>query len=132
MAFAETVLHDELPENGRFVVTPESLECRFVVAFSGKTLKLADLTGPGLKLSGIDGSVSSIDDYHLPQRWSVAIYKHPLKVDGILYMSRHMNSGKSVVLFDRAKRKLKSQRYVPFLKHPDSTNTVLALHVTYA
>ena len=48
LAFAETVLHDELPVDGKFPVTWEKLEALYVVRFSGAVLALADLTGVAL------------------------------------------------------------------------------------
>jgi hypothetical protein len=34
--------------------------------------------------------------------WSLALWKHPQKPDGILYRSRHDPDKKAVALFDRA------------------------------
>ena len=132
VAFAETVLHDEFPVGGHFAVPPEKLESRYVVRFSGTNLTLADLTGAALKRSGAASSISSIAPYGLPQRWSVAIHRHPQAVDGILYMSRHMNSEKAVVLFDRVMPKVSPARYVPLLDYPGALRAAVMLGVTGA
>lgn len=68
VAFAETVLHDEYPLAGHFPVSPEKLESRYVVQFSGANLTLADLTGAALKRSGADSSISSIADVDFHER----------------------------------------------------------------
>lgn len=130
VAFAETVLHDELPVNGKFTMTWEKLEALYVVRFSGAVLTLADLTGVALKRSGADSSISTACPYDLPQRWSVAIHKHPQKVDGILYMSRQLNSEKAVVVFDRARRKVRRPQSVPLPMFPEAWRTAFAMGVT--
>lgn len=130
VAFAETVLHDAAPVAGRFPVPLDALESRHVVQFSGMDLVLMDLSGVALKRSGIDSSISTIEDYALPQRWAVAVHRHKLNVDGIVYMSRHINTEKAVVLFDRAKAKLTAVQYTPLPDYPGALRAVLALGVT--
>lgn len=102
------------------------VSARYVVEFEGEPLRLADLTGVALKRAGIDPSLTTVTDYRLPQRWSVAVNKHPETVDGMLYMSRRVNTDKAVVLFDRAQPKLTSARYTPFIDYPSALATVLA------
>ena len=41
-------------------------------------------------------------------------------------MSRHLNTDKALVLFDRARPKLTSARYTPFIDYPSALATVLA------
>jgi len=53
----------------------------------------------------------------------LAIHEHPDAVDGILFMSRHINTERSVALFDRARRKLKKGRCAP-LKDATDVATV--------
>lgn len=129
VAFAETVLHDEVPMDGHFDLAPESIESRYVVQFAGEDLILADLTGPALKRSGIDSSLSTTADYNLPQQWSVAVHKHPFGVDGFVYMSRHANSEKAIVLFDRAKAKFTSSTYEPLATFPAALQTIMTFGV---
>jgi hypothetical protein len=126
VAFAETILHDEEPAGGKFQIAGAVVSSRYVVEFAGKALRLADLTDVALKRAGIDPSLTTITDYTLPQRWSVAVHKHPEAVDGILYMSRHVNTDKALVLFDRARPKLTSARYTPFIDYPSALATALA------
>jgi len=124
VAFAETVLHDEAPVRGRFAIAPEALASPICGEFSGGDLRLANMTGAALKRSGANSSLSSCDSYELPHRWSVTIHKHPETVDGFMYMSRHMNSEKAVVLFDRAATKVQAKRYVPLLDYPGALRAV--------
>ncbi|MHB1077182.1 RES family NAD+ phosphorylase [Thiobacillus sp.] len=118
VAFAESVLHDEVAVKGKFAIATQRLEGRYVVLFSGDDLTLADLTGVSLKRLGADGAISAITPYDIPQRWSVALHKHPALIDGFLYVSRHLNTGKAVVLFDRAKSKLKAEKYERLPDYP--------------
>lgn len=129
VAFAETVLHDALPELGRFRVEGDSIASRYVVEFVGKKLRLADLTGVALKRTGIHGSLTTVDEYEVPRKWAVAIHRHPQQVDGILYMSKHVNSEQAAVIFDRAKHKLRARRYTPLFDFPGALRTVHALGV---
>lgn len=116
-AFAETVLHDRVARHGRFDVPLIEL-ARHVLRFSGRSLRLADMTGVHLKRLGADGSLSTIMPYQIPQAWSLAIHQHPASVDGFLYMSRHLNNERAVVVFQRASSKF--DRVVlssPLLQH---------------
>ena len=126
VAFAETLLHDAEPAGGRFEMARTTVASRFVVQFAGEMLVLADFTGVALKRAGIDPSLTTVSGYEAPQRWSVAVHDHPDHVDGILYMSRHLNTDRAVVVFERARRKLVTTSYVPFLGFPSALATVLA------
>ncbi len=129
-AFSETVLHDEMPVRGRFRIAVDVLESRVVVQFAGKPVRLADLTGASLKTLGADGSLSTIVPYDVPQRWSFAVHRHPENVDDILYMSRHLNTQKAVVLFDRAIKKVNAVRYTPLQDFPGALRVVMSFRVT--
>lgn len=105
VAIAETVLHDEVAKGGKFEIAPETLESRYVIQMQCSDLRLANLTGASLKrFNGID--LSATASYKITQRWSLSIHEHPDKVDGFVYMSRHLNTDKAIVLFDRAKSKI--------------------------
>ncbi len=105
-AIAETVLHDEMPVNGTFLIAYTEIESRYLVRFKSGSLMLANLTGIPLKTLGGHGSLSTITPYNLPQRWAMAVHRHPQCVDGIYYMSRHLNDRPAVVVFERAKSRL--------------------------
>lgn len=98
----------------------------------GDDLVLMDLTGAALKRSGISSSISNIEPYDLPQRWAVAIHGHPQNVDGILYMSRHMNTEKAIVLFDRAASKLMPEKYIPLPDYSGALRAVISFGVQFS
>jgi hypothetical protein len=118
VAIAETVLHDLMPDSGHFVVPPDELESKQVVRFEGRTLKLAKLTGTALKRIVGSSEISTSFPYDLPQAWAMAFHAHPAKVDGLLYMSKQVNDAQAVVVFSRAKRKLRSASYTPLPNEP--------------
>lgn len=119
VAVAETVLHDLKPRHGCFQVDVASIESRHVLRFEGETLILADLTGAALKRIGGHAGLTGTASYATTKRWSAAIHDHPDKVDGFLYMSRHKNDEKAVVLFDRAESKLHMCEATPLHEHPE-------------
>jgi hypothetical protein len=114
VAFAESVLHDRTVTHGGFDIAVSELESRYVVRFDGtEKLQLANLTGAALKAIGLDGRISTITPYDIPQAWSAAIHAHPDRVDGIAYVSRHYNLGTAVVLFERGKSKVRARSCTP-------------------
>jgi len=129
VAVAETVLHDEVAVIGRFQVASNELTRRNVVNFTGLPLALADCTGVALKRMGLDGRFSTELAYDVTQRWSVAIHQHPAQVDGFVFVSRHINTGQAVVLFDRAAGKLQAPHYQPLLAHGKALAALRALAV---
>lgn len=106
VAIAESLLHDAEPIEGRYVVAEDSLLSRYVWRFSGSNLKPLALHGPLLKRLGGTAELSGTGDYGLTQRWAGAVFANPANYDGFIYMSRHLNTGKAVVLFDRALARL--------------------------
>jgi hypothetical protein len=106
VAIAESVLHDEIPVGAYFRVAQTTLESMYVFGFDGSQLKLANLTGTALKRLGAHADLAGTCDYAITQCWSLAVFNHPANVDGFVYMSRHVNTRKAVVLFDRARSKI--------------------------
>jgi hypothetical protein len=132
VAFAESVLHNAVPEKGRFEVPQAAIAERYVLRFSGAPLRLADLTGSALTILGGSGELSGTPDYALPQEWSRAVCAHPANVDGFLYMSRLITNGYAVVLFERDISKpldLKIASHVRLPMHTDFRNAVDNLNV---
>lgn len=96
-AFIETAGH----RTGIRLVTRTWLEERALSTITARRpLKLVDLTGSGLPKLGADSRLFS-GEYRLSQRWGRAIWAHPSRPDGILYLSRHDPSCQSVAIFDR-------------------------------
>jgi hypothetical protein len=90
-----------VPDDDGFKVPQAQLSDRSALRFTGGPLRLANLTGAALAALGGNGELSGTADYTLPQQWSRAIYTHPAKVDGFVYMSRLVTDGYAVVLFER-------------------------------
>lgn len=130
-AVAETVLHDELPARGAFQLSASDFASRFLVRFKGRELVLADLTGIGLKVLGGNGALSTIIPYDIPQLWSRAIHRHPQTVDGIYYMSRHLNDRPAVVIFDRAAGKFTESLVVPLSEAPQIRAAIATLRISF-
>ena len=130
-ALAESLLHDLQPRSGRYRVATEEIERRFVHAFEGPTLRLANLTGASLNRMGGHGELSGTPSYEIPQAWSKAIFEHPAAVDGFIYMSRLMNTEKAVVLFKRGNSEvLKASAHYPLGAHPEYLDAELKLAIT--
>jgi RES domain len=130
VAIAETVLHDEMPNRGRFEIAVQEIENRHCVRFRGKPLTLIDLTGPALKALVGTGAISTTMPYDVPQRWSKALHRHPVAADGIAYMSRHVNTERVVVVFDRARAKLAAQSYTPLAATMGALQALINLRVS--
>lgn len=106
VALAETVLHDDLPDAGFFRLARSRFVGKHVLRFAGERLMLADLTGPHLKRLGGHAALSGTGDYSVAQLWSLAVHRNPGNYDGFIFMSRHVNDQRAVVLFDRARAKV--------------------------
>jgi hypothetical protein len=106
LAIAETVLHDEEAVSGHYYLTPSDLKDRRVLKFKGSRLRCANLTGEHLKKLGGHADLAGTSDYAVTQQWSLAVFNNPGNFDGFVYMSRHLNTGMAVILFDRATPKI--------------------------
>jgi hypothetical protein len=135
VAFAESVLHNAVPSGGRFEVPKAEIDERYALRFSGPPLRLANLTGSALSILGGNGELSGTPDYTLPQQWSRAVCSHPESVDGFLYVSRLINNGFAVVLFERDKLNpldLALASHVRLAMHVDFRETMADLNVRIA
>lgn len=131
-AIAETVLHDEMPVNGRFRLSKTDFESRHLVRFDGEPLRLANLTGVHLKTLGSDGALSTMTPYALPQQWSKAIHGHPDAVDGIWFISRHLNDQPAVVIFERSGHKLIRPQYQSLVAARGLSKAIKDLKIDFA
>jgi hypothetical protein len=130
-AIAETVLHDEMPVKGTFSIAYTEIASRYLVRFKRGSLVLANLTGIPLKTLGGHGSLSTIIPYDLPQRWAMAVHRHPQCVDGIYYMSRHLNDRPAVVVFERAKSRLAGASAEELPRVSEIMRAVAALRISF-
>lgn len=129
VAFAETILHDLLPVSGGFRVAETKLSGRHIIRFHGSVLVLANLTGASLKRLGGTNEISSEIPYDTTQQWARAVYEHPKKVDGIRYVSRHVNTRFAYALFDRAKAKITASTPVSLIAHQDYAGVLKTFNV---
>jgi hypothetical protein len=70
------------------------------VISSSRTLRVVDLTGPGLAHIGADARLSA-GEHRVSRLWSRAFFDHPSRPDGILYPARHDPSRRAIALFER-------------------------------
>lgn len=124
-AFAETVLRDR-PMHAATANIPlafAELEARVVVTLAGRgravPLRLIKLYDEGLVAAHLDNAISSVDDYPSTQCWAKAFHDHPVKADGIVYMSRFLGARRSVALFERSSSSFGVGSTTPLVDHPD-------------
>ena len=97
-AFAETFLRNP----GRRMLDSTLLGTRALTSLAcDRPLRVARLHGPGLARLGATAEVTHGPAYELARRWSVALWSHPSRPDGILYSSRHDDDELCLALFDR-------------------------------
>lgn len=106
VAFAESVIHeDSWFNNGQFEVPMAALSSRYVVPLQRPAqpeLILADLTGEALKRLGLNNDISAGGDYTMTKKWAKAVHDADPKWDGVWYISRQLNEGFAVALFERS------------------------------
>jgi hypothetical protein len=85
----------------RYITREQLSQRRLALVSTARELNLVDLSGKGLAMVGADGRLCMGDEYKISQIWSLALWKHPQKPDGILYRLRHDPDKKAVALFNR-------------------------------
>ncbi|MDM5179652.1 RES family NAD+ phosphorylase [Massilia sp. DJPM01] len=121
VAFAETILH----ENGHFsagawFIDERNIAARHIVGYRRPKrpfLGLVNLTGSYLKAIGLNNDLCSSDDYTDSMVVSASLHDQLPDVDGIIYVSRQMNTGRAVALFERSCLQ-RSPTVVPLKNHP--------------
>ena len=94
-----------------------------------RTLLFADLTGPSLKALGLDNQVSAGSQYRSTWAISRALHESVLECDGILYVSRHNNTGEAVALFERSGARIDPSRTQPLESHAALPHLLVLLGV---
>lgn len=99
-AVAETILHD-IPLRGGRIFPENYLDCVMARLTCRRALALAQFCGPGLRHLGV--RARSLTDteagtYARTVAWAQVVWKHTA-CDGIVWMSRHWNTDRAVVLF---------------------------------
>jgi hypothetical protein len=129
VAIAESILHEAMPIDGEFPVASATLQSNYVLHFTGEPLILADLTGAVLKRLGGHADLSATAEYAITQQWSLAIYQNPSNFDGFMYMSRHLNTDKAVILFDRCSHKISMTTADELINYPSFTSAAKTLGI---
>ncbi len=111
-AFAETFLRNP----GRRMLDRTLIASR---AFSRLTparpLTAVCLYGPGLARIGATAEVTHGPAHDLARSWSLALWSHPSRPEGILYKSRHDDDELCLALFDREPSRLRVEDRGPLI-----------------
>jgi RES domain len=125
-AFSETVLRTApqlAPAGQEPLLTYEELSKRRVVQLApvagGEPLRMIKLYDAGLAAAQTDNRIATDDDYGTTRLWAQSFWSHPIKADGIVYLSRFMGARRSVVLFDRCRSRIRRGRVLPLMRHAD-------------
>jgi hypothetical protein len=125
-AFAESVLRatPSAVDAGEHVMLDfAELSARRVITLTyghaARALNLIKLYEEGLAAAKTDNRISSDDDYAMTRRWAKAFHDHPVRPDGIVYMSRYLGSERAVVLFNRCADAIAVDSVTPLLDHPE-------------
>ena len=101
--------------------------CRVEARPEHASFRLVDLTGAGLARIGADNRLNTMTaDRGLPQRWALALWRHPQRPDGLLYRVRHDPSRFGVALFDRVGSVLFADHQANVLAHPEALIPILS------
>jgi hypothetical protein len=132
VAFAETLLHeDSTLSDGAWVVDALEVKARSVVQLRHeRPLLLGNLTGHALKSLGLDNRLSADTCYDFTWDLSRVLHEAVQECDGILYVSRHVNTRKAVALFERSAVGVASELTIPLLDHPDFPQMLDVFRVT--
>jgi hypothetical protein len=89
---------------------------------------MADLRDDCAIRMGIPTDVAKASNQTLARAWSVALYEHPEKPDGIIYPSR-LNGHTNLAIFDRAIMKLRVYQKLKLIDAPGLANVLDDLNV---
>jgi hypothetical protein len=111
-AFAEVFLR-QLSQ----LILPESdLDQRTLSEIGCKSVDCVDLTASGLRRLSCDNRIATEKPYRTTGLWSRAIFEHPQKPAGIIYLSRHNPRFKCVALFDTCCSRLTVKSAEPLMQ----------------
>ena len=99
-AFAETLLRHP----GKTLIDQRDIDAKAVSEIKIRSqLNLVKLFGHGLVRVGATATVSS-GDYAISQAWSLALWRHPQKPDGIIYRANHDNDQICLALYEHTRK----------------------------
>jgi hypothetical protein len=70
-------------------------------------------------LLGLSEAIFTCHDRMVTHAWSLAIFGHPARVDGILYPADHDPRRSAIAIFDRAEDAIVPDNTCPWIKHPE-------------
>ncbi len=77
--------------------------------FPAPPCAVLDLTGATLKRLSGHADLAGTATYAVTQQWSLAVFNNSLNFDSFVYMSRHLNTERALILFDRAATRLRGK-----------------------
>ena len=123
-AFIETLLRN--PE--RRIVDKIDLEIRnMAVLRNDAPLKLVEAHGAGLSKIGATVALST-GHYDTSRRWSLALWQHPDRPDGLIYSSRHDPDYLCAAIFKRSHATFSVDHTDPLLADERRVRDLLAAH----
>ncbi|MYM92668.1 RES family NAD+ phosphorylase [Duganella vulcania] len=133
VAFSETILHQKgCFIDNQWMINESNVMERSVVTYTrpgNQSLKIAELTGKSLKAIGLNNDICSSDDYTTSMAISSALHAQLHDVDGILYVSRQMNTDLAVALFERSNVQVDGNA-TKFIDHADFDALLKSFNVT--
>lgn len=122
-SITETLLHNEHPVDGAFLVEHEAIARLWVHRLESKEpVFRVDFSGHLIKRLGIQPSrIMSEERFDHAQELSRLIYEHNESIDCIQYVSRQNNEIKAIALFDRsvARRGVRSVDCTSLARYPE-------------
>lgn len=113
-AFAETLLRHP----GKTLIDQRDIDAKAVSEIKIRSqLNLVKLFGHGLVRVGATATVSS-GDYAISQAWSLALWRHPQKPDGIIYRANHDNDQICLALYEHTRKHVRMVKTVPLGSEP--------------
>jgi len=133
VCFLEALLRDQ--RNGiigAYAIGESELRLRrYALIEPTSRLHLVDLRGDGCVRMGIPSDVPRSANQALARRWSLALYQHPSKPDGIIYPSR-LNEDTNLAIYDRAIVKLREVENTALIDAPGFPEVLADLRVAIA
>lgn len=106
VVFAETVLHEQgCFIDNHWVIARQQVDERCIMRFARKTgdpLRLINLTGQALEVLGLNNDLCASDDYTVSMQVAAALHDQVAEADGIIHVSRQINSRLAMALFERS------------------------------
>jgi hypothetical protein len=111
-AFAEVFLR----QLSQMILLESDLDERTLSEIGCKSVDCVDLTASGLRQLSCDNRIATEKPYRTTGLWSRAVFEHPQKPAGIIYLSRHNPRFECVALFDSCRGRLSVESAEPLMR----------------